>query len=1050
MDSDEPEEPIREKPRFGLISLALAALVIFITMSVFVWDKLKQDVWVYYTDDAGTRVGIEENKTRNVLWQDPKQNVFIEQVDPLAPEELDPVNQDGKRLEATFSPNGTTMVLVRQDNDETGMDLYVSLWNGRVWSPPEELKALNSEANERGPAFSRDGEYLYFASDREDGKGGYDIYVAHSQGDSWSEVDSVGGAVNTASNELGPAPSNDGKRLFFSSDRAGKSDDIFVAERIPPAASLEPGEPDDPSPEEQPDKPEEGLLASLPQFSAAIAVSDLNSKGEDVQVALTRRGDHVFLASDRDRDGDSGFGLYISRVVDGKELRPEKVDLYIDGGDATDPAVRMEGFDLLFSGKLISGEETETNEANEGYRLYRSTTREVFGYTDLSRWDQFKNLLRKIIWWILLGLFALAALIYILEHWSDLTSLYHKCLAGSAALHLIILLLLMIWMVSKELTSGGEPQSPEIAISIDALAQEELALESTPEEAQVSETPIALVTDRLESDFKIPVLEAQEYTKTSPIVTSTSKTSLVSDIRPSKANTETADEPVTKPEKITQLLTSLPETFLPELEEPVLDERAAGEPQKAVERANPEADIFRPTEAVPQVETEKSEKVAEISNTASEATTEAEQIEPGDAAAETKDTGGDVVVAHRGLEAIGELPDFDGKGTLASISLNLPGEDPETDPLLPGELQTPKDTLDPVALTNLLRKQRDKPSLEVIEQLGGSDATERAIAAALEWLSRNQEADGHWDTKKHEGGGNYDTASAGLALLCYYGWGISHNKPGKFQGNAKKAIDWLVSQQKEDGDLRGGGRMYCHGIAAIALCEAYGVSKDPKLKEPAEKAIKLILASQDPNKGGWRYNPTPGDSDTSVTGWQYMALHSARMAGIEVDESVFVNARRWFDHAGGGRHGGLYGYTGPEKNKHAMIATGMFCRQLDLVPPTDPRMPESAQALKMRPINVKKPDLYYLYYGTLALYQHQGPIWVDWNERIKETLTTLQKKTGPQSGSWDKSAAHAASGGRVVSTALATLSLEVYYRLLPMYGFRNKDAAAPALRVKGK
>ena len=608
----------------------------------------------------------------------------------------------------------------------------------------------------------------------------------------------------------------------------------------------------------------------------------------------------------------------------------------------------------------------------------------------------------------------------------------------------------MIWMISKELTSGGEPQSPEIAISIDALAQEELALESTPEEAQVSETPIALITDRLESDFKIPVLEAQENTKTSPIVTSTSKTSLVSDVRPSKANTETADEPVTKPEKITQLLTALPETFLPEMEEPVLDERAAGEPQKAVERANPQADIFRPTEAVPQVETEKSKEVAEIANTASEATTESEQIEPGDAAAETKDTGGEVVVAHRGLEALGELPEFDGKGTVASISLNLPGEDPETDPLLPGELQTPKDTLDPVALTNLLRKQRDKPSLEVIEQLGGSDATERAIAAALEWLSRNQEADGHWDTKKHEGGGNYDTASAGLALLCYYGWGISHNKPGKFQGNAKKAIDWLVSQQKENGDLRGGGRMYCHGIAAIALCEAYGVSKDPKLKEPAEKAIKLILASQDPNKGGWRYNPTPGDSDTSVTGWQYMALHSARMAGIEVDESVFVNARRWFEHAGGGRHGGLYGYTGPEKNKHAMIATGMFCRQLDLVPPTDPRMPESAQALKMRPVNVKSPDLYYLYYGTLSLYQHQGPIWVDWNERIKETLTTLQKKTGPLSGSWDKSSAHAASGGRVVSTALATLSLEVYYRLLPMYGFRNKDAAAPTLKVKGK
>jgi hypothetical protein len=442
------------------------------------------------------------------------------------------------------------------------------------------------------------------------------------------------------------------------------------------------------------------------------------------------------------------------------------------------------------------------------------------------------------------------------------------------------------------------------------------------------------------------------------------------------------------------------------------------------------------------VVTEKSDEKAEIANKATESTTEAEQIEPGDAAAETTDTGGDVIVAHTGLEAKGEPPPLDGVGNLATLSLNLPGIDPETDPLLPGELQTPKDTLDPRALTDLVRKKRDKPSLEVIEQLGGSDATEKAIGLALEWLSRHQESDGRWDTKKHGGGEQYDTASAGLALLCYYGWGVSHDKPGKFQGNAKKGLKWLISQQKENGDLRGKGRMYCHGIAAIALCEAYGLSKDPSLREPAERAIQLIISAQSKN-GGWRYNPKPGDSDTSVTGWQYMALHSARMAGIEINESVFENARGWFDKAAGGKHGGLYGYTGPQGNNQVMTATGMFCRQLDLVPPSDPRMPEGAQALKMRPMSVNNPAYYYVYYSTLALYQHQGPVWSEWNDRLKETLPRLQNKNGSDAGSWDKSAGHAAPGGRVISTTLATLSLEVYYRLLPMYGFRNKEAAPP-------
>ena len=98
MDSDKKEKPASEKRRIGPILLALGALLIFGSISWLVWDKLSQDVWVYYTDDAGTKVGIEEKKTRNVLWQDPQQNVFIETVDPVDPEARHRV---GGRLTAT-------------------------------------------------------------------------------------------------------------------------------------------------------------------------------------------------------------------------------------------------------------------------------------------------------------------------------------------------------------------------------------------------------------------------------------------------------------------------------------------------------------------------------------------------------------------------------------------------------------------------------------------------------------------------------------------------------------------------------------------------------------------------------------------------------------------------------------------------------------------------------------------------------------------------------------------------------------------------------------
>ncbi|MDE0569158.1 MAG: hypothetical protein OSB44_00650 [Verrucomicrobiales bacterium] len=1030
--SSDKKKAQRIKGRKCRFLFAFASLVIFVGLSSMIWKKLQADVWAYFSDEAGNTIGVEENKVRRVLWQDPKQNLFNESTIIPDEEESDSINAANYRLEAAFSPNGTSMVFVRPANDDSGTDLFLSVWDGRTWSVPEPVAELNSLNNERGPAFSRDGNFLYFSSDREGGKGGYDIYVSRNEGTKWSIAQLLNESINTPQDELGPAPAEDGKRLFFSSNRKGNKNDIYVARKVIDS--------------EIPEETEKVLL--FPVFSEVKAVNDLNSKSEDLQASLTSQGNHIFLASDRDRDQEKGFSVYLSRVVNDEEFPPEKIDLYMKKGDATDPAIRMEGFDLLFSTDLDLEDSIENNDLKR-YRLYRSTTREVFGFTDLTSWEKFKELMSKIIWWILLAIAALIGLIYLLEHWRDISTLYHKCLAGSAIIHLLALLLMMVWLITKEFSSGGEVQAPEIAISIDALAQEELALESTPEEAQVAESSVALLTDKLESDFKIPVLEPQKNIKTNPIVASTSKTSLITDVRASKENAATTDEPLTNPKNITPILVTLPETLLPEPESPELDERDPVESQKAVEPANPLSDLFRPTELVPQVETEKTNEKAELTNAASESSTETDQIEPGDATAETKDTEGELIVAHRGLEAKDQAPPLDGSGTLASLSLKLPGSDPETDPLLPGKLETPKKSIDPNAFTKIMRKQRGRPSLETIEQLGGSDATERAILNALEWLSRNQEPNGRWDTKKHGGNGAYDTASTGLALLCYYGWGASHNAGGKYQNNVRKGIEWLVSQQKENGDLRGGGRMYCHGIAAIALCEAYGVSKDEKLRGPAEKAINLILAAQSPTKGGWRYDINPGDSDTSVTGWQYMALHSARMAGIEIEEKVFTNARKWFDHAGGGKHGGMYGYTGPEKNKPAMVATGMFCRQLDLVAPTEPRMAESAEILKMRKINVRNPDYYYLYYGTLALYQHQGPIWTDWNERIKETLPLLQKKNGSEKGSWDNSTAQAAAGGRVVSTTLATLSLEVYYRLLPMYGFRNKDANAPARKIKG-
>ena len=459
-------------------------------------------------------------------------------------------------------------------------------------------------------------------------------------------------------------------------------------------------------------------------------------------------------------------------------------------------------------------------------------------------------------------------------------------------------------------------------------------------------------------------------------------------------------------------------------------EELEGDP--GAQAADPSEDTFEPSGGVANLETVQAASGA-ASESAVESESESESVESGSLVAEA--TAAESELSESGSESSEIAPTTDlATGALPVYAINAP--------LLPDTLEDDKRSLQKGGLTELIKKHRGKPSLEVIKQLGGSDATEKAIIAAIEWLSKVQEEDGRWDTRKYQAETDYDVGGTALALLCYYGWGARHDQLGKYQNNVKNALSWLLKQQREDGSLARRGMMYSHAIATIALCEAYGITKDQQIKSAAVAAINYTINSQHQQRGGWRYSPGQ-DSDTSVTGWQFMALHSARMAGIEIPERPFELARRWLDFAGGGEKGGLYGYQSPKDISRAMVATGMFCRQLDLVPPSNEKMVESANLMKRYPIRNNNPDLYYVYYGTLALYQHQGSIWEEWNNNLKEILPEIQIKTGELAGSWDLSRSNTKGGGRIASTTLSILSLEVYYRILPMYGFRGTDAPEP-------
>lgn len=348
-----------------------------------------------------------------------------------------------------------------------------------------------------------------------------------------------------------------------------------------------------------------------------------------------------------------------------------------------------------------------------------------------------------------------------------------------------------------------------------------------------------------------------------------------------------------------------------------------------------------------------------------------------------------------------------------------------------------------------LRVAPDRPQLA--ERFGGTPQAEEAVQAALEWLADNQEPDGRWDAEAHGAGREMmvggrdrqhagigsDTGMTGLALLAFLAAGHTH-QDGNYQSTVAKGVQYLVNVQERDGGLGGHATtfayMYCHAMATLALSECYGMTGDPSLREPVRRATARTLASQNRSSGGWRYYPGGDPGDTSQLGWQLMALKSAELAGIPMPDSARQGAVRFLKSVSSGRHGGLASYRPGERVSRSMTAEALACRQFLGLNPGYLANREATDYLLAGPPGEGPTNLYYWYYATLAMFHLQGTDWESWNEALQETLVASQRCEGRLAGSWDPNCVWGGYGGRVYSTALATLCLEVYYRFLPFYG----------------
>lgn len=351
----------------------------------------------------------------------------------------------------------------------------------------------------------------------------------------------------------------------------------------------------------------------------------------------------------------------------------------------------------------------------------------------------------------------------------------------------------------------------------------------------------------------------------------------------------------------------------------------------------------------------------------------------------------------------------------------------------------------------LLYQNRVAPERrEIVEQHGGSAETEQAVDLALAWLAANQGPDGRWDADLHGGGremrvagqdrqgagSKADTGITGLALLAFLGAGHSHQSD-RYSVQIQRGLNYLIRSQGGNGDFGIGAgtfaSMYCHGIATLAVGEAYALTRDAHLRGPLERAVRFTIAAQDPVSGGWRY--LPGDrGDTSQLGWQLMALKSSEQSGIKIPDATWTRAKWFVKSVSHGRQGGLASYRPGERTSKAMTAEALVCRFfLREQRPFDPAVIEAADYLREELPGMGINNLYYWYYGTLGLYQAQGANWENWNEALKKTLLASQIREGYLAGSWDTNDRWGGYGGRVYTTAMAAMCLEVYYRYLPLY-----------------
>ena len=226
--------------------------------------------------------------------------------------------------------------------------------------------------------------------------------------------------------------------------------------------------------------------------------------------------------------------------------------------------------------------------------------------------------------------------------------------------------------------------------------------------------------------------------------------------------------------------------------------------------------------------------------------------------------------------------------------------------------------------------------------------------------------------------------------------------------------------------------MYGHGFATLYLAELYGESagRDRTIRDSLQRAIRVIERSQH-REGGWDYLPNKkGDSDTSITVCQTMALRAARNLGLSVSARVIRHAQLYISKAQNSDGGFRYrsqDVPGMKGSAFPRSAAGV-CILYSLGDYSSEKIRRGIEYLERNYTKYNEFPFYAQYYCSQAMFQVGGARWNRYYEWVSDRLLRDQH----DDGSW-RSKPLQLEKNVAQTTAMALIVLQLPYRLLPIH-----------------